>query len=75
MDEFANVSERALGLEAGERALLASQLLDSLEELKDQEWDALWLREVERRRGQLRNGRAIAVPSSDVHDKIDQLLR
>lgn len=75
MPDFAKVFESALNLKIEERALLVEKLLDSLDTLDEQDWEALWFKEAERRRLQLLDGRAVAVPSTDVHRKIEQLLQ
>ncbi len=75
MSDFAEVSENALSLNIGERALLAEKLLDSLEDVDEEEWAALWMKEAERRRRQLVEGTAKAIPAAQVHQRIDKLLQ
>ena len=75
MPDFAEVSENALSLNVGERALLAEKLLHSLEDVDEQEYAALWAEEAERRRQQLLQGTAKAIPASEVHQRIDKLLQ
>lgn len=61
-----DVEEEALGLPLEERAALAETLLRSLEGISEAENEHLWLAEAERRRQELRDGKAEALPGEEV---------
>ncbi len=56
----------ALKLPQKERAELASQLLRSLDELPEAEWEKVWAKEAERRLENLRQGRSHETPIEEV---------
>jgi putative addiction module component (TIGR02574 family) len=59
------VSE-ALKLPHKQRAAMASQLLRSLDELPEGEWDKVWAAEAERRLENVRAGRSHETPVKEV---------
>ncbi len=61
-----DVFAAALSLPERERAELAGQLLKSLAELPEEEWEAKWLAESERRLDAVRSGRMSERPAEDV---------
>ena len=64
-----------LTLSRKERARLAQQLIASLDQEADADADALWLREAERRLGELKSGRATGIPAEKVIRKARSALR
>jgi hypothetical protein len=56
----------AMKLSPGYRAMLARELLASLENLSDAEIEQLWVDEGMRRDAELDNGSALAYPASEV---------
>ena len=62
----AEVLTEALKLEARSRAELAKRLLESLEELSDNELETLWVEEAERRDEAIERGELQALPAEKV---------
>jgi putative addiction module component (TIGR02574 family) len=56
----------ALDLPLTARAELASQLLDSLDDLSEEESDQLWAEEAERRFADYKAGKVEAIPAEEV---------
>jgi len=52
------------------RAELASELLDSLEDISEEEADALWAAEGERRYAEYKAGRVDSVPADEVFARL-----
>jgi len=75
MPELNEVLESALTLSAGDRARLAERLLDSLDELSEEESERLWAEEAERRLQEYRAGRATAKDADDVAARAERLFR
>ena len=65
---------QALNLKLDERALLAEQLLASLDDLKEDEVETLWADEAQSRLEDFRTGKVKAVPANEVHAKAEKLL-
>lgn len=61
-----DVASEALALDPRSRASLAKQLLDSLDNLSDEESERLWTEEAERRYAEYKNGDTKAVRGSNV---------
>jgi len=61
-----DLTEQVLELPLAERAELARQLLDSLEDISEEENDALWAAEAERRFADFRAGKIKAIPAEEV---------
>ena len=62
---------KALALPAEERARLAGDLLESLDDARDEgltpeQWEAAWADEIRKRADDLRAGRARSYPADDV---------
>lgn len=74
MSELAKILEDALSLKAQDRAALAERLLDSLDELTDEENQASWLEEADRRRQGFKDGTHQAYSSEEVHARANELL-
>ena len=62
--------EQALELPLGERAELARQLLDSLENISEEENDALWAVEAERRFDDYKAGKIESTPAEEVFARL-----
>jgi putative addiction module component (TIGR02574 family) len=65
-----DVAAEALLLPVKERAELASLLLDSLDELSEEENDQLWEEESERRYAAYKAGKIDAVPADEVFARL-----
>jgi putative addiction module component (TIGR02574 family) len=70
-----SLEREALKLPADDRARLARELLDSLDELSPEELDRLWLEEAGRRAAQVDAGEVELVSAEDVDRKARALLR
>lgn len=64
------IAAEALELPITARAELASQLLDSLEDLSEEENDRLWAQEAERRYAEYKAGNIEAVPAEEVFERL-----
>jgi putative addiction module component (TIGR02574 family) len=64
------IAAEVLELPIEARADLASQLLDSLDEISVEENDHLWAEEAERRYAEYKAGRADAVPADEVFARL-----
>lgn len=64
------VAAEALELPLTARAKLASQLLDSLDDLSEEESDQLWAEEAERRYAGYRAGNIEAIPADEVFARL-----
>ena len=64
------IAAEALELPLAARAELASQLLDSLDELSDEENDALWAQEAERRYAEYKAGKIEAVTADEMFSRL-----
>lgn len=69
------LSARAKTLPPEDRARLAEELLDSLQETIDADAEAAWEREIERRVVEIESGAAKLVPAEDVHAEARRLIR
>ncbi|HYK03477.1 MAG TPA: addiction module protein [Thermoanaerobaculia bacterium] len=61
-----DIVAEALDLPLTSRAELASQLLDSLDNLSDEENDQLWAEEAERRYAEYKAGNIEVIPADEV---------
>lgn len=68
--DFKDVAAAALELPRSARAELASQLLDSLDDLSEEESDQLWAEEAERRYAAYQSGDMEAVPADEVFARL-----
>ena len=64
--DLKEIAAEALQLPLTSRAELASQLLDSLEDLSEKENEQLWAQEAERRYAEYKAGSIEAVPAEEV---------
>ena len=60
------IEEAALNLDARSRARLAAKLLRSLDDLGEEEADALWAAEAERRDAEMDENEHLGRPAEDV---------
>ncbi len=67
-----HIFEEALGLPANEKALLAEQLLASLDLSSSKSIDEMWARESENRIDAYERGEIRAIPAKEVFEKIDR---
>lgn len=72
---FETLEREAKKLSATDRARLANELLESLDEIPPQELDRLWLEEANRRATQIDAGEVELVPGDEVERKARALLR
>jgi putative addiction module component (TIGR02574 family) len=66
---------RVLRLPRRERARLAQRLISSLDSEVDADVEKLWLREAERRLGELKSGKVAGIPAEKVIRKARSTLR
>jgi len=66
-----HIFEEALGLPANEKALLAEQLLASLDLSSSRSIDEMWALESENRIDAYERGEIIAISAKEVFEKID----
>ncbi len=69
------LSARAKTLSPEDRARLAEELLDSLQEESDADTGAAWEREIERRVAEIESGAVKLIPAEDVHAEARRLIR
>lgn len=69
------LSARAKTLPPEDRAWLAEELLDSLQELPDAGAEAAWELEIERRVAEIESGSATLIPAEEVHAQARRLIR
>ncbi len=69
------LSARAKTLSAEDRARLAEELLESLDQEPESEVEAAWDREIERRVSEIESGTAKLIPAEEVHAEARRLLR
>ena len=60
------LSQRARALSPEDRARLADELLASLDEQVDHDAEAVWEKEIGRRVGEIKSGKAKLVPADEV---------
>jgi putative addiction module component (TIGR02574 family) len=68
--DLKDIAAEALELPPSSRAELASQLLDSLDDLSEAENEQLWVREAERRYAEYKAGNIEAVPAEEVFARL-----
>jgi len=74
MPNLDDILRDALELDTDQRATLAERLLASLDHLPEAETEKLWAEEAQRRRNDLKAGRARTVDAEDVHARATELL-
>ena len=73
--DFELIEKQALSLSAEERARLARELLDSIDNLTPREIEKLWLEEAERRSQQIDRGEVVLIDGDEVARKARALVR
>jgi putative addiction module component (TIGR02574 family) len=73
--DFETIERESLNLPVADRAKLAHELLESLDDLPPQEIDMLWMAEAERRWKAFEAGEMAAIPAEEVMRKARALLR
>jgi hypothetical protein len=73
--DFESIEKQALSLNARQRARLAQELLDSIDNLTPQELEALWLDEAERRAKEIDGSSTALVEGEEVSRKARALVR
>ncbi|MEE8586543.1 MAG: addiction module protein [Acidobacteriota bacterium] len=68
------ILHKALGLDTTERATVAALLLDSLETEPDEEVEAAWAAEIQRRAEELESGKVKGIPWEEVRDRLKRGL-
>ena len=74
MEHVDPLFRQVLDLPLDKRAELAARLLESLDELSDEEAQVLWASEAERRLEELKMGKARSVPATEVMRKAQSLV-
>ena len=69
------LSARAKTLSAEDRARLAEELLESLDQEPESEVEAAWDREIERRVAEVESGTAKLISAEEVHAEARRLIR
>jgi putative addiction module component (TIGR02574 family) len=70
MSNYEDIKTAALALPPDARAMLAEDLLESLEAEDQQTIDALWAEEAERRDKEIEDGLVIAIPGEEVMERL-----
>jgi len=70
-----DLESKALKLSRSERARLAQRLISSLDQELDPDAEKLWLREAERRLGELKSGKVAGIPAEKIIRKASSMLR
>jgi hypothetical protein len=73
--EFERLKDDLLTLPIESRASLAHALIESLDEVVDEDAEALWLDEIRRRDAEIRTGTAKLKPADQVFREARELLR
>ena len=68
--DFKDIVAEVLDLPVTSRAELASQLLDSLDEVSEEENEQLWAQEAERRYAEYKAGNIESVPADEVFARL-----
>ncbi len=72
---FEELSARAKTLSAEDRARLAEELLESLDQEPESEVEAAWDREIERRVAEVESGTVKLISADEVHAEARRLIR
>lgn len=68
------ITEEAMQLPAGSRAVLADKLVESLGSEAPDEIQRLWSAEAMRRRDEIRSGRVQPIPGEEVLEEVRRLV-
>lgn len=69
------LSARAKRLPREDRARLAEELLDSLQEACDPDAEVAWEREIECRVAEIESGEVALIPAEEIHVEARRLIR
>ena len=69
------IEHEALALSPAERAHIAHTLLESLEDLQEDEIERLWLDEISRREDAIDAGHVSLVPADEVFQRLQERFR
>jgi len=69
-ENFEEILSAALSLSPGSRAMLASHLLESLDNEDQKRIDALWAEEAERRLKEIEDGTVTPIPGEEVMNRL-----
>jgi len=69
-DAYEEIMSAALALPPGARAMLAEQLMESLDAEDQERIDALWAEEAERRDEEIEDGRVTPIPGEEVMNRL-----
>ena len=67
---YEEIMNAALALPPDARAMLAEHLMESLDAENQEEIDALWAKEAERRARELEDGTVTAIPGEEVMNRL-----
>jgi putative addiction module component (TIGR02574 family) len=70
MSSYEEIISAALALPPGSRAMLAEHLLESLDAGDQDQIDAAWIEEAERRDQEIEDGVVRAIPGDDVMNRL-----
>jgi putative addiction module component (TIGR02574 family) len=70
MSTYEEIMSAALALPASARAMLAEHLMESLDAEDQEQIDALWAAEAERRAKELEDGTVKAIPGEEVMNRL-----
>ncbi len=73
--ETEQLLQKALSLPAEDRGALAASLLDSLDQLVDEDAEVAWQQEISRRMDEISSGKAKTIPWREVQRKSRTLLQ
>ncbi len=68
------LAEQAMALPSEQRALLADQLVESLDAAETNRLDRLWLAEAKRRRDEVRQGNVRTIPGEEALARVRRSL-
>ena len=69
-DVYEEIMSAALALPPGARAMLAEQLMESLDAEDQERINALWAEEAERRDAEIEDGRVTPIPGEEVMNRL-----
>ena len=72
---IAIIQDEIRGLNAAEKEEVLRTLLEELDGPPDPDVESAWLKEVERRAGEIESGRVKCIPAEEVFRQLDALLK
>lgn len=73
--DFKEIQHSALELGEKHRAELAKNLIDSLDEHKDEDLEQAWIDEINRRKAEINSGNIKPIPGKEVHKAAREHLK